>query len=257
MRAVLVVRKFDNFSRTLTANEFPVINCPSIETVRHENSRTLGAQISAKNYDGIFLTSRRSAEILCEEAFDKNFAYGGRVYVLGKSSFEQLQGKNLDLFFRETANTAQELLALIPPADLLNKRFLFIRGDRSLGAIPDFLKDRAALDEAIVYETRRITIDGARRREIEAKLNTGEILAACFFSPSGAESFLEQFGAQSLHQTITATIGKTTADFLEQKGLKVDFMPTTASAEDFAVELIDYLKEILAADKRGFRGLNQ
>lgn len=242
MRTVLVVREFDNFSRILTLNELSVINCPLIETVRTENSRELGAKISANNYDGIFLTSRKATEIVSGEVFDREFEYGGRIYVLGKSSFECLQGKNLDLFFDETANTAQEMLEKIPPADLQNKRFLFARGDRSLGTIPVFLKDKATLDEAIVYETRRIAIEAALKSEIEAKLKTGEIIAACFFSPSGAEGFLEQFGAENLHQTRIATIGKTTADFFAERNLKTDFTSSKASAEDFAVELTNYLR---------------
>lgn len=241
MTAVLVVRKFDIFSRILTLNEFSVINCPLIETVRTENSRALGAKISANNYDGIFLTSQKATEIFGDEVFDKMHAYGGRIYVLGKSSFEMLRGKNLDVFFAETANTAREMLAAIAPEDLQNKRFLFIRGNRSLGTVPDFLKNKATLDEAIVYETRKIALETGIKSEIEEKLKTGEIAAACFFSPSGAESFLSEFGAESLRQTRIATIGKTTSEYFAEQNLKTDFTSSMASAEDFANELTDYL----------------
>ncbi len=241
MTAILVVGKFDNFSRILTENSFSVVNCPTIETVRNENSLSLGAMISAKKYDGIFLTSRKATEIVCDEVFDKIFGFGGRIYVLGKSSFELLKDKNLDLFFDETANTAREMLARISPEDLKDKRFLFVRGDKSLGAIADFLRGIATIEEAIVYETRRVAIEEALKNEIAAKLETGEIAAACFFSPSGAESFLVQFGALNLHQTKIATIGKTTADFFAGRNLKTDFTSSMANAEDFAIELTDYL----------------
>lgn len=248
MRAVLVVRKFDNFSQILTKKEFSVINCPAIETVKTENSRGLSAMISDGNYDGIFLTSRKATEIVCAEVFDKMHEFGGRIYVLGKSSFEMLRGKNFDVFFDETANTAREMLARIPPENVKNKRFLFVRGDKSLGAVADFLKNKATIDEAIVYETRRIAIDENLKNEIAAKLEIGKIAAACFFSPSGAESFLEQFGAENLHQTRIATIGKTTAEYFAGRNLKTDFTSSKANAEDFAIELTNYLKEFLAAD---------
>ena len=242
MRAVLVVREFDNFSRILTENSVGVMNCPSIETMKGKDLSDLGAKISGGNYDGIFLTSRRAAEIFRREFVDNMGDFGGRVYILGKSSFELLEGKNLDLFFDAKANTAREMLERIPLEELKNKRFLFIRGTKSLGAIADFLRGTATLDEAVVYETRQITPEVNLKSEIAAKLKKGEIAAACFFSPSGAESFIEQFGARSLHQTKIAAIGSTTAEFLEKQNLKVDFISSKASAEDFALELTDYLK---------------
>lgn len=246
MTTILVVRKFDNFSRILREKNFEVINCPTIETV--ETAHDLAAKISAKNYDGVFLTSRNAAEIADREVFCKNFRYGGKVYVLGKSSYELLKNRNLDLFFDQSANTAREMLAAIPPADLKGRRFLFIRGEKSLATIPEYLENIAELDEIVVYETRQIAVEDSLKKELEAKLKTGQITFACFFSPSGAESFCEQFGAQSLHQTNIATIGKTTADFFAKRNLQINFTPAKATAEDFANELVEHLKNILPAE---------
>jgi uroporphyrinogen-III synthase len=241
MTAILVVRKFDNFSRILMENGFSVINCPLIETVESENLEEVIAKISAATYDGIFLTSRAATEIAAREFFDKKNGFRGKVFVLGRSSFELLKDKDLDLFFDEKANTAREMLEAIPTEDLRQKRFLFIRGEKSLRVVPEFLKNIASLDEAIVYETRRIRITETQREEIRAK--SGEIVCACFFSPSGAESFLTQIGAQVLRHTKIATIGKTTADFFAGRNLSADLISSKSTAEDFAVELAEYLKE--------------
>jgi uroporphyrinogen-III synthase len=246
MTSVLVVRKFDNFSRILTENGFSVINCPAIETLKSENLHDLAAKISARHYDGIFLTSQKATEIASQELFCKNFNYRGKIYVLGKSSFERLKNKNLDLFFDARANTAQEMLEAIPPADLNGRQFLFIRGEKSRGTIREFLENRASFDEVIVYETRRLVIQNALKKEIAAKAKNGEIAAACFFSPSGAESFLEQFAERALHQTRIAAIGKTTSEYFAERDLRVDFITTKATAEDFAIELTDYLKRIFS-----------
>lgn len=239
MPTTLVVRKFDNFSRILRENGFSVINCPTIETVEIENSANLAAKIAAKNYDGIFLTSQKAAEIAEREVFSK-LNYGGKVYVLGRKSFEILKDKNILLSFFELANTASEMLEKIAPRDLKDKNFLFIRGERSLGTIKSFLKEISSIDEEIVYETRKIVIEDSLKKEIEAK--KGEMAFVCFFSPSGAESFLEQFGAKFLKKMKIAVIGKTTADFFAKRNLKADFIAKKASAEDFAWELIEYLK---------------
>lgn len=242
MTSVLVVRRFDAFSRILNENALSVINCPTIETAESENLHTLPAKISATHYDGIFLTSRKAAEIVWREVFCQNFTYRGKVYILGKSSFERLRNVNLDLFYDETANTAREMLEAIPPADLKDRRFLFIRGTKTLDTVRRFLEKRATVDEEIVYETRFTAVEETVKKAIEAKAQRGEIQAACFFSPSGAESFLKQFGSEVLRRTKLAAIGKTTADYFETQNLKVDFTPSKATAEDFANELMKYLK---------------
>jgi len=242
MSEILVVRKFDNFSRILTRNGFSVVNSPTIETIECGNSHNLSGKISPLDYDGIFLTSPRATEIAWRELFSKK-KYHGKVYVLGQRSFEILKDKNLLLSFDEAANTAREMLERIPPDELKGKRFLFIRGEKTVGTISDVLKKIAALDEEIVYETRKIAVEESLKKEIEAKLDGGRIEAACFFSPSGAESFLEQFGLESLGQTKIAVIGKTTAEFFAQRNLRVGFIATKATAEDFAIELIDYLRK--------------
>ena len=90
----------------------------------------------------------------------------------------------------------------------------------------------------IVYETRGVKVEIDKINELCEKI---KLTAVCFFSPSAAQSFIKQFGTEILHQTIIATIGKTTADFLERQNLQVDFVSSKATAEDFAVELIEYL----------------
>ena len=240
MPTILVVRKFDNFSRILRENGFTVINCPTIETVEVENLEDLSAKIAAKNYDGIFLTSQKATEIAEREVFSK-LNYGGKVYVLGRKSFEILKDKNILLSFDAAANTAREMLENIALDELKGKSFLFIRGERSLGTVKDFLKEIASVDEEIVYETRKIFIEDSLKNEIEAK--KGEIVCTSFFSPSGAESFLEQFGAEFLEKTKIAVIGKTTAEFFEKQNLKADFIAKKATAEDFAFDLISFIQK--------------
>ncbi len=135
------------------------------------------------------------------------------------------------------------MLEKIAPEELKNKHFLFVRGEKSLRIVPEFLGELAKVDEAVVYTTRKINVEADKINEIREKIETGEIAAACFFSPSGAENFTEQFGKDILHQTIIATIGKTTADFFETRNLRVEYVSSKSNAEDFAVELVEYLRK--------------
>ena len=232
MRKILVIRKFDNFSQILAANNFEIINLPLIETVAIEDSSELEA---VENYDGVFLTSRQATEFFRAKLKTN---YRGKVYVLGRRSYEILKDANLNLHFDITANTAREMLENIALEVLKDKNFLFIRGDKSLRIVPEFLSKVASVDEAIVYETHNIVVEIDKINELREKF---KFAAVCFFSPSAAESFIEQFGAEILHQTIIAAIGKTTAEFFEARNLKVDFVSSKAMAENFAVELIEYL----------------
>jgi len=242
MREILVVREFDNFSQILSESSLKVINCPTTEIAPLENLSEFEMKLDAiENYDGVFLTSANATEIFWTKLTAKKVDFQGKIYILGKRSFDLLNGENLDLVFDKAANTAQEMLENIRLDKLKNKRFLFVRGEKSLRAVPEFLEKIASVDEAIVYRSSRVTIADDKIKEIQTKLANGEITAACFFSPSAAESFLQQFGAEVLHQIKITVIGNTTAEFFERRNLKVDFVARRATAEDFAVELIEYL----------------
>jgi len=245
MQKILVVRKYDNFSRILAVSGYKIINLPLIETKAIADLGEFETQLDTiKNYDGVFLTSANATKIFRAKLIEKNINFRGKVYVLGKRSFELLRSENLDLFFDETANTARKMLEKIAPKDLKDKRFLFVRGEKSLRVVPDFLSKAATVDETIVYYTESITVEIDKLNYLRGKFEAGEIIGACFFSPSAAESFIEQFGADILHQIIIATIGKTTAEFFGKRNLKVGFVSSKATAEDFAIELVEVLRNV-------------
>ena len=245
MKTILVVREHDNFSRILAANNFEIINLPLIETLPIDDLSEFEMQLATiENYDGVFLTSAKAAETFRAKLVENKSNYCGRVHVLGKRSYEILKDGNLDLVFDGAANTAREMLEKIAPEDLKGKRFLFVRGEKSLRVVPDFLVKTAAVDETIVYRTENVPVEIKTVKTIRAKIQKGEITAACFFSPSAAASFIEQFGAEILHQTIIATIGKTTAEYFETQNLKVEFVSPKATTKAFAESLSEHLKNM-------------
>lgn len=242
MKTVLVAREHDNFSRILSESGLKIINLPLIETKSLDDLSDLEAKLARiEEFDGVFLTSAKAAEIFSAKSAEYCLKYGGKVYVLGSRSRKVLEAKNFDLIFDETANTAREMLENIAPEDLKKKRFLFVRGEKSLRVVPEFLGKFASVEEAVVYRTGEIAVEIAKKNELREKFESGEIAATCFFSPSQAEAFLEQFGAATAHQTIIAVIGKTTAEYFERRNLKADFVSSKATAPNFAVELIEYL----------------
>lgn len=245
MKTILVVREYDDFSRILERENFEIINIPLIETKTIADLSDFETKLeNIADYDGVFLTSRHATEIFRTKLFEKKLNYSGKIYVLGKRSYEILKEENLNLVFFEAANSASEMMESIAPEQLKGKKFLFVRGEKSLRIVPEFLSKKASAEETIVYETREIVIESATQNTLRKKFRVGEIACVCFFSPSAAKSFLKQFGAPILHQTLIATIGKTTADCFERRNIKVDFVSPQATAETFAENLSKHLKEI-------------
>lgn len=242
MQSVLVAREFDEFSRILAKSGFAVINCPTIETAESEDLSDLESKIERiEEYNGIFFTSPRAAEIFLKKR-QSSAAYPGRIYVLGVRARDLFDNRGFDVFYNEYARDANEMLASIPKDELAGGRFLFVRGRRSLSKVSEVLGAIAAVDEAVVYETRAVCITDAVRAQIDIEAAAGRLVAACFFSPSGAESMLAQLESRVFDDTCIAAIGLTTAGFLAERGLSVDLISKTAEAGVFARELIGFLR---------------
>lgn len=240
---ILVVREKDVFSSILIERGFSVINFPVVKTEPLADLSELENCLN-KNYDGIFITSVRAAEIVLTQLKELRKEFGGKFFVLGGKSADLLKNAGFEIYFKEDASTAEEFLTLIPKEELANRNFLFARGNRSLRVIPERLTGIANVDETMVYETIDIDYDKGERRTIIEKLNCKQLVALCFFSPSGIEGFLRNFGTEVVPtQTTIAVIGKTTAKYAESNGLRVDFTGTKPAAADYATEFVSYLRK--------------
>lgn len=236
---VLVIREFDEFSRTLIDSGLKVINCPVIATVPVFDDPKLQGTFSTKaDFDGVFITSPKAAEIFRCKLLAFRRAFNGTVYVFGKRSFDLLKHCVPDLYFDESAATAKEMAENIEPLHLKDKRFLFVCGDKDLSGLPEFLGRTSLVEKAVVYRTVQRKVDPSLRRSIELAAKRREIACVCFFSPSGVESFLAQFGSRVLENAGIAVIGKTTASYLESRGFAVDVISVLPTANAFAESLI-------------------
>lgn len=247
MKTVLVVREFGKFSESLTARGFKVINLPMIKTLPIENFDELDAKLEIlETYDGLFLTSPRAAEVFLQKFAAKSF--GGKIYVLGNRTKTLFESKNFETVFVPDANTAEDLIEAFRVEEFAGKKFLFLRGDKSLRKIFDLLRSVAEIDEIIVYRTIEISVDEQLCDEINGDFRHQNIHCIAFFSPSGVESFVGAFDKSLLKSTKFAAIGTTTAKKLADENLPVDLVASKATAQDFAAELIEYLGRNLTAD---------
>lgn len=239
---VLVIRKDDGFSARLRDAGCEVSNLELIKTETADDLSELDSTLAQlDDYDGLFFTSPAAAEVFVQRLNASGRRSCPKAYVLGDRAKAVLENAGLDVVHDGAANTVEELLASFDEAEFTGKRFLFVRGNRSLRTISRLLNSKARIDEVVVYRTVENTPYKTSLESLSEQLKKGEIDWLCFFSPSGVERFRQLFGAGLPPNTKVAVIGETTAREAG-KSLNVHFVSGRANGEDFATELIEKIK---------------
>ena len=243
MTAILVIRSDDRFSSALRGAGFEVVDLELIETRPVEDLAPLREKTAKlSKYDGLFFTSPAAAEIFVKERNGTN-GFHGNVYALGWRAKSVLKSAGLDVISPVGANTAEEMLSELGDDEFAGKRFLFVRGERSLRTIPESLNGRAVVDEVAVYKTVTPDIDPAKIAGLRLRLSNGEFDLVFFFSPSGVERFDELFDVAARNAK-AAAIGTTTGDAAKKAGFRVEVVSSRSNADDFADGLIEHIKNI-------------
>jgi uroporphyrinogen-III synthase len=243
MATILVIRTEDSFSQQLRQAGYDVVNLELIETKPIEDLSEFRDKLAKLNdYDGIFFTSPVAAEIFVKERRNSN-GFSGNVYALGQRARSVLASAGIRTKLFAGSNTAEELLSAFGKGEFAGKRFLFIRGERSLRTIPESLSDIAEIDEIAVYKTETPEISDDKLGDLRSRLTKGEIGSVCFFSPSGVERFAQLFG-DAVNVVNAAVIGTTTEQAARRAGFNVSVVAPKANASEFAKSLIEHLKNI-------------
>jgi uroporphyrinogen-III synthase len=235
---VLVIREFGDFSAVLISNGCEVINFPTIVAAEAEDLSELKKNIKAiKEYDGIFFTSPKAAEVFLK-IFDED--YFGKIYVLGNRLKSLFENKSFDVVSKDNVNTVAEFVNSFDRSEFVGKKFLFLKSSKSLRVIPEMLADIAEIDETCVYETRLFKAEKEFVESIGQKFSQEAIDFICFFSPSGIENFLNIFKDFEQQKIRIAAIGTTTAERIKELGFEVDF--TASDAKKFASEFCMFFR---------------
>jgi uroporphyrinogen-III synthase len=217
-----------------------------LELVRTEALNDLaGAELvlaGVDDYDGLFFTSPVAAEVFVRSMRSRGGGYAGKIYVLGERAKAILEAASLPITHDAEISTAAQLINKFGDAEFAGKRFLYVRGDKSLRTIPNTLSGIADVDELVVYRTRDTDPAADVIEAVRAKLRGSEIGWACFFSPSGVERFAALF--KTRNHLKAAVIGETTAAKAAEAGLSVGFISARPDAEHFARELAAHIKNI-------------
>jgi uroporphyrinogen-III synthase len=241
--SVLVIRRNDRFSELLREAGLEVENLELIVTRPVADLSDLSQRLERLDeYDGIFFTSPAAAEVFVKRVEADSFS--GKIYVLGERARRIFDEKGFDVVFRADANTAEELITSFGNSEFAGKRFLFVRGDRSMQTIPELLTGVAVVDEVIVYETVATEPDSKRIEQLKAKISNDQIGWMCFFSPSSVEEFTEVFDRVEIGKLKSAAIGETTACEARRIGMRVEFVSKRSNPDNFAQGLIEHINSI-------------
>ena len=238
---VLVIRRSDIFSDILKDQGYDVVNLPLIKTEPLDASEEFTAALKRLNeYDGIFFTSPVAAEIVLEEAGRIKVDLSVKIYVLGDRCRSIFENGGVSVISRDV-NTIEQFLDSFDENEFADGRFLYFRGTLSTGVITEKHRDKAEVDEITVYRTVEESPDAKTTEDVKNRLNEGKFDWICFFSPSAVHSFVHTFSVDAAVLLKAAAIGETTAKAAEQAGFDVKMTARKASAESFAMELLEHL----------------
>lgn len=255
-RQVLVTRALEQSaeisSALRTVGALPVV-MPMIELCRVEDASTRREiervldEITA--FGSIVFTSSNAVRFFAEELAahaahregSARLLDGTRTFCIGdRTASEALDAGFPVSVVASGRSDAEALLAQLLQALLQGEeRVLIPRSRIARTTIADGLASAGVrVDSVAFYENRRPAVDEAALRE---KLQSGELFALTFTSPSTVEHFLQALDGPSreaAERCIVVAIGRTTARALEEAGLPPQVVPPKPDVQSMVDALV-------------------
>ena len=238
------------FTAILRAAGISVLHIPLIrieDVGMHDDARA--ALAALPRYDGVLLTSMNGvrgfaallrAASIAPERLPPVFVVGPKTAALARREGFSVQALPSSSY---GATMASEL------PDVADRRFLHACGNLAREETGDGIRARGGTVEAlVVYRTLGPSdADAVRLRDAA---DTGAYDCVAFFSPSTVRQYTDLLGTTERPASIIAVIGDTTAAEANTRGLHVDIIPPTQTAEALADAVVAW--EMLGpAPRRG------
>jgi uroporphyrinogen-III synthase len=197
-------------------------------------------------FSGMFFTSPNSAQFFMERLLEEapgelEKLQKARVWAVGKTTAKDLAAHGVATEPLSKVADAVTMMNDIDPAIIRNNSFLFLRGNLSLGTIPEVIAERGgSCTEITVYENIRPSAEDSDT--LRNMLFRGQFSCISFTSPSTATNFFEAIGTTELpEEVLVAAIGTTTGAAIEKLGVKVDIIPPYFDGPSFAKAIAEAL----------------
>jgi uroporphyrinogen-III synthase len=238
MKAVLVTRpkhQAESFVKELEQYGLTSVVFPTIEI-----RPVPGWQVpDLSRFHGVFFTSPNSVSFFMEPLLkDKPEELDNlkklKVWAVGKTTAQDLAQYGVETQPVPKIADAATLMEEIDSREIEGRTFLFLRGNLSLGVIPDIVRKRGGTCiEITVYENIPPSLE--ETGNVRKLLESGGLSCLSFTSPSTAVNFFEAIGSTVLPEgVLVAAIGTTTASALGKLGVKTDIIPEYFDSPNFA-----------------------
>jgi uroporphyrinogen III methyltransferase/synthase len=143
-----------------------------------------------------------------------------RIMVCGRGTADEFAEYGIRVDAQPAGNFSAEALKILASETLKpGEKVLRVRSDKAGGDLANAIREAGAdTTDTIIYDNEKV---------IHEELPAFD--AAFFASASGVESFIAQWGVQSLENKTTIVIGKPTAEALERHGMEPDVMAKEAT----------------------------
>jgi uroporphyrinogen III methyltransferase / synthase len=251
-RTILVTRSADtssDFRRLLESHGANVICFPTIEIRDPDSWESCDTAIwKLAEYQGVCFTSKNSVSkfidrirLMRPQAVDTLATRN--IYAVGDKTRNSLESSGFHVVASPLHASAKELAELLRSHQIHGARILFPKSQIAREELPGQLRKMGAeVDEITVYKT--IMPDTADAQRIPVLFKNKSIDAVTFFSPSSAVNFVELFGVEILSSTVITAIGPTTAEAMDQLGLKDVLVAPRATAEGVIDTLEAYFEKM-------------
>jgi uroporphyrinogen-III synthase len=247
MKTVLVTRpkhQAESFVKELEQYGLSSVVFPTIE-IRPVSGWQLP---DLTRFHGVFFTSPNSVSYFMEPMMrnkpqELNNIRKLKVWAVGKTTALDLAHYGVETQPVPKIADAVSLMEEIDTSEIEGRTFLFLRGNLSLGIIPDIVRKRGGTCvEITVYENIPPSLEETGK--VKTLLENGELSCLSFTSPSTAVNFFEAIGTTALPGgVLVAAIGTTTAKALEKLGIRTDIIPEYFDSPNFAKAIARALTE--------------
>jgi uroporphyrinogen-III synthase len=218
----------------LKLNFFPFVRVEGVPGKEFRKQRLI-----LNDFSGIIFTSRNSIDHffrICDElrvkmSQETKFFCTSEAIALYLQKYTQYRKRKV--FFGDMNNNKELRMLLMKHRDAT--RFLYICAEARKDEIPEFMKVNSFIyEEAVMYRTVPVDLKSIHPHTYDMMI---------FFSPSGIHSLYHTFPKFRQEDLKIAAYGKTTADTILDKGLKLHLMAPLNHAPTIVVALESYMKE--------------
>lgn len=180
------------------------------------------ATLDCSAYNWLVITSPSSVRSFMEIITRQKIDYRTipKIMVCGRGTAAEFEEFGIRVDAQPSSNFSAESLKTLAK-EILNPgdNVLRLRSDKAGSDVADAIRETGAtVNDSIIYDNESITHD-----------ELPDFDAVFFASASGVESFIRQWGVQSLEGKTTVVIGKPTSHALEKHSIKPDIMAQEAT----------------------------